>query len=378
MSPWGLPEAIRHGSVNADGLNMHFLEAGSPDAPLVLLLHGFPELSYSWRKVILPLSAAGYRVVAPDLRGYGLSCPDRVHFDDDLAPYRPYAIVRDVVALVFALRAHSVFAVVGHDQGSLVAGNCALIRPDLFKRVVCMSAPYTGAPRYKKSEGDRGVVRPPSIVPFVERALHALDPPRKHYTVYFSGPSADNDMTGPELHAFLRAYYHVKSADWEGNGEPHALAAPTAEAIAVLPEYYIMQRDKDMPSTVLSHAPTITQVAANRWLPEDELAVYVNEYARTSFQGGLNGYRCFTEESGRWTDDLLAFSCKTVDVPAAFIAGKRDWGVWQFPGAVDIMKKVMPSMGERFILVDGAGHWVQQEKPGEVVEQLLHFFEATA
>ncbi|KZV62739.1 epoxide hydrolase [Peniophora sp. CONT] len=378
MSPWGLPEAIRHGIADADGLNMHFLEAGSPNAPLVLLLHGFPELSYSWRKVILPLSAAGYRVVAPDLRGYGRTCPGQVYFDDDLTPYRPYAIVRDVVALVYALRAHSVFAVVGHDHGSLVAGNCALIRPDLFKRVVCMSAPYTGAPTFKKSEGHHGVVRPPSIIPFVERALHALHPPREHYTVYFSGPSADRDMTGPGLHAFLRAYYHVKSADWSGNGEPHALSETSAEAVSVLPEYYVMLRGKTMPKTVLAHSPSLAEVAANRWLPEDELAVYVSEYARTSFQGGLNGYRCITEESGRWTEDLLVFSCKTVDVPSAFIAGKRDWGVWQFPGAVDIMKKVMTGMGERFILVDGAGHWVQQEKPAEVVEQLLSFFKATS
>ncbi|KAI0035833.1 alpha/beta hydrolase fold protein [Vararia minispora EC-137] len=384
MASWALPEAITQSYVNVDGLNVHILGAGSPADPLILLLHGFPELSYSWRKTILPLAAAGYHVVAPDMRGYGRTCTQPVAYDDNLAPFRPIAIVRDIVALVAALRVSTVHAIVGHDMGSLVAGNCALLRPDLFKRVVCISVPFTGAPRYTvppdHHNTPRGIIRPPPLLPLISRALGALDPPRKHYTVYFSSPSADADMRNAPggLHGFMRAYYHVKSADGPAN-EAHELDVekPIEAIAAALPEYYVMRAERDMPGSVLPHAPSLAAVAENRWLPEDELAVYVDEYARTGFQGGLNGYRCATDPSGAWSADLLAFSGKTVEVPAMFLAGKKDWGTWQFPGAVKLMESEFAKMEGRFILVDGAGHWVQQEQAEAVVKHLLGFFKET-
>src|ERR1700750_620786 len=130
-----LPHGIRSQLVTGiNGLAVHVLQAGfeTPRRPLVLLIHGFPELAYSWRKLLLPLAEAGYHVVAPDLRGYGRSDGTEVTFADDLLPCARLNRLRDALGLVFALGYGSVAAVVGHDYGSPVAGWCALSRPDVF------------------------------------------------------------------------------------------------------------------------------------------------------------------------------------------------------------------------------------------------------
>src|SRR5437899_7849612 len=144
-----LPPGIRARFVNnVNGIRMHVLEAGFEGArrPAVLLVHGFPELAYSWRKVMLPIAAAGYHVIAPDLRGYGRTGGTDVTFDDDLSPWRTLNEVTDMVALVSAFGYRSVAAVVGHDFGSPVAAWCAVVRPDVFRSVVLMSAPFAGPP----------------------------------------------------------------------------------------------------------------------------------------------------------------------------------------------------------------------------------------
>src|SRR2546423_4649386 len=133
---------------NINGLDMHVLEAGfaADGRPLVLLLHGFPELAYSWRKVMLPLAAAGFHVIAPDQRGYGRTTGWDAAYDGDLNSFRILNVVKDALALGFALGHRSVAAVVGHDFGSPVAAYCALARPDVFCSVVMMSAPFAGPP----------------------------------------------------------------------------------------------------------------------------------------------------------------------------------------------------------------------------------------
>src|ERR1043166_6377839 len=143
-----LPSGIRSRFVEGiNGLLMHVLEAGFDGArPCVLLLHGFPELAYSWRKVMLPLAAAGFHVVAPDQRGYGRTTGWDDAYDCDLGAFRILNLVRDVLSLVSALGYRSAAAVVGHDFGSHVAANCAMIRPDVFRSVALMSAPYGGPP----------------------------------------------------------------------------------------------------------------------------------------------------------------------------------------------------------------------------------------
>ncbi len=144
-----LPPGIRSRFVNdVNGLTMHVLEAGfeDQDRPCVLLLHGFPELAYSWRKVMLPLAAAGFHAIAPDQRGYGRTTGWDGDYDGDLGFFRFLNLVRDALGLVSAFGCRSVAAVVGHDFGSPVAAWCSLVRPDVFRSVVLMSAPFAGPP----------------------------------------------------------------------------------------------------------------------------------------------------------------------------------------------------------------------------------------
>src|SRR5438477_3531840 len=144
-----LPSTIHSRFVeNINGLRMHVLEAGFEEKgrPCLLLLHGFPELAYSWRKVMLPLAAAGYHVVAPDQRGYGRTTGWDDAYDTDLASFRALNVVRDALGLVSALGYRSVAGVVGHDFGSPIAAWCALLRPDVFRSVALMSAPFAGPP----------------------------------------------------------------------------------------------------------------------------------------------------------------------------------------------------------------------------------------
>ena len=137
------------------------------------------------------------------------------------------------------------------------------------------------------------------------------------------------------MHAFLRAYYHYKSADWSGN-KPHPLQSWTRGELAKMPTYYIMDLDKDMAETVVPEMPSAAEIAACRWLPDDELAVYSEEYERNGFQGGLQWYRCRT--GGIYEAELQLFSGRTIDVPSMFIAGRSDWGTYQRPGAFERMQ----------------------------------------
>jgi len=372
-----LPSGIRSRVVEGiNGLSMHVLEAGfeTSGRPCVLLLHGFPELAFSWRKVMPELAAAGYHVIAPDQRGYGRTTGWDASYDGDLAPFRLLNLVPDALGLVAAFGYTSVEAVVGHDFGSPVAAWCALLRPDVFKSVVLMSAPFGGAPPLPFDIANK----PPSLRPEdpVHRELAALPRPRKHYQWYYSTRQADAEMHhAPQgVHDFLRAYYHHKSADWKAN-KPYALKGWSAEELAKLPTYYVMDLDKTMPETVAAEMPSAEAIAANAWLLERELSFYSAEYARTGFQGGLQWYRCGT--SGAFIGELQVFSGRSIDVPSAFIAGEQDWGTYQRPGAFEAMQSTACTRMLGAHLIDGAGHWVQQEQPQEVVRLLLSFLRET-
>jgi pimeloyl-ACP methyl ester carboxylesterase len=370
-----LPAGIRSRfAENINGLRMHVLEAGyePKGRPAVLLLHGFPELAYSWRKVMGPIAAAGYHVMAPDVRGYGRTSGTEVGYDDDLAPFRTLNQVRDMLGLISAFGYRSVDAVIGHDQGSPLAAWCALARPDVFRSVTMMSAPFAGPPALPFDTADARSTSAPVSADTIYDELSALTPPRKHYQRYYTTREANDNMwhAAQGIHAFLRAYYHMKSADWKQN-QPAPLAARTASEWAKLPRYYVMDRDKGMAETVAAEMPSPAAIAANRWLPDAELRVYSAEYARTGFQGGLEGYR--TGASGRFTSEQQLFAGRTIDVPSMFIGGRSDWGVYQNPGALERMQKVACTRMVATHLVDGAGHWVQQEQPEAVSRLLVEF-----
>jgi pimeloyl-ACP methyl ester carboxylesterase len=375
-----LPSGIRSRFVEGiNGLRMHVLEAGfeTKGRPCVLLLHGFPELSYSWRKVMPALAAAGYHVIAPDQRGYGRTTGWDGDYDGDLASFRLLNLVRDALGLVSAFGYRSVEAVVGHDFGSSVAAWCALVRPDVFRSVALMSAPFAGppplpfntadAPPKPKANGSKD--RDP-----VHRELAALPRPRKHYQWYYSTREANADMhRAPQgVHDFLRAYYHHKSADWKDN-KPYPLKSWSASELAKLPTYYVMDLAKGMAETVAAEMPSAEAIAANKWLPDSELVFYSAEYARTGFQGGLQWYRCGTSDA--FTPELQIYSGRTIDVPSCFISGKQDWGTYQRPGVYEAMQSTACTRMVGAHLVDGAGHWVQQEQPEQVNRLLLAFLQ---
>jgi len=368
-----LPSTIRSRYVDGiNGLRMHVLEAGfeTRGRPCVLLLHGFPELAFSWRKVMPDLAAAGYHVIAPDQRGYGRTTGWDADYDGDLGSFRLLNLVRDALGLVSAFGYRHVDAVVGHDFGSSVAAWCALVRPDVFRSVALMSAPFAGPPQLPFNTAN-SPPKPKAEDP-VHRDLAALPRPRKHYQWYYSTRQADADMhRAPQgVHDFLRGYYHHKSADWKDN-KPTPLQGWTASELAKLPTYYVMDLAKDMAATVAEEMPSAEVIAANQWLPDSELSFYGAEYARTGFQGGLQWYRCGT--SGEFIPELQTWSGRTIDVPSCFISGRQDWGTYQRPGVFEAMQKTACTNMIGCDLVDGAGHWVQQEQPAEVSRLLLAF-----
>jgi pimeloyl-ACP methyl ester carboxylesterase len=365
-----LPAGVRSRFVpDINGLNVHLLEAGDTGAPCVLMLHGFPELAYSWRKLLPPLAAAGYHVVAPDLRGYGRTTGWHANYDsaDDLREFRLLNAVRDQLGLLHALGKRDVAAVVGHDFGSPVAAWCALVRPDVFRSVALMSAPFEGPPSLDRAapRGD------------IHADMAALSRPRKHYQWYYSTRPANDDMAhcAQGVHAFLRAYYHHKSADWRSN-KPHCLTGWTADQLALMPTYYVMDLKETMAETVAHEMPSAAEIATNRWLPDRELAVYAGEYERNGFAGGLQWYRRGT--GGLDTSELQLFAGKTIDVPSMFIAGSSDWGTYQRPGAFERMRQTICTRMLGCHLIDGAGHWVQQEQAERVADLLLAFLREQA
>ncbi len=300
-----LPEGLRSRQVdNGNGLNMHVLEAGfeTPDRPCVMLLHGFPELAYSWRKVMPMLAQAGYYVVAPDQRGYGDTLGWDANYDGDTRAFGMLNLVRDVLGLAWALDIDRVAAVVGHDFGSPVAAYCALLRPDVFCSVAMMSAPFAGPPGVSSNSGT-----------LIHDQLATLQRPRKHYQWYYSTPEANADMCScaQGVHDFLRAYFHYKSADWPDN-RPYPLAAWSAEELAKMPTYYIMDLDQNMAETVAPYMPGQSQIARCDWLTEEELLVYSKAFAKTGFQGGLNWYRCATSET--YQRELMLFADQRIDL----------------------------------------------------------------
>lgn len=372
-----LPQGARSRMIQGvNGLDVHVLEAGHerPGQPLALLLHGFPDLAYGWRHLMPILADAGYHVVAPDQRGFGRTTGWDGRYDAPLAPFSLLNMTRDALGLVSALGYQRTAMLVGHDFGSPVAAYAALARPDVFPSVVLMSAPFPGTPAFpfNLADGEAPSALPTPGNPKLAAALAALDPPRMHYQQYLSTREANDDLWHPPqgLHAFLRAFFHVKSADWPGN-KPHPLKAPTPAEFAQLPTYYVMDLGKTMPQTVAPFLPSAAEVLACQWLTEAELDVYTAEYGRTGFQGALQAYRVLTDPA--LNAELRLFSGRTIDVPTLFIGGKSDWAHYVSPGGLELMKTRGTTRMGGIELIDGAGHWIQQEQPARLGARLLAF-----
>jgi pimeloyl-ACP methyl ester carboxylesterase len=334
-----------------------------------VLLHGFPELAYTWRRQLLPLARAGFHVIAPDARGYGRSVTTPVRWDDPLLPYSTLNRVGDVLGLVRALGYKKVAMVVGHDWGGPTAQWCARLRPDVFQSVVSMSTPFFGAPDLPLGTADH----PAPVGPLsdIAKDLAALPHPRQHYARYSASSGANANLWhAPQgIHDLLRALYYFKSGDWPGN-KPFPLKSWTAGELAKMPAYYIMDLDKGIAETMATEMPPKSYIDGCRWMTEADLRVYSTEFSRTGFQGGLNYYRVGADSQLEL--ELNSFSGRTIDVPACYIGGDREWAVYQAPGAFQGMHGVCTQL-RGVHLIQGAGHSLAEEKP-ELVNRVLRDF----
>ncbi len=321
---------ITHRFIQTNGLRMHLAEAGQ--GPLVVLCHGFPESWYSWRHQLRALAEAGYRAVAPDMRGYGQT--DRPEAIDQ---YTLLHLVGDMVGLLDALEAPSA-VIAGHDWGAAVAWHSALLRPDRFRAVIGLSVPFR----------PRGPARPTSVMPQTADA--------HFYQLYFQQPGVAEAEFESDPRASVRKMLYAGSGDAKPGPSAAGQAGP-----GMVPRNGGFLSSSENPA------------ALPPWLAESDVDFYASEFARTGFRGGLNWYRNIDRS---W--ELLApWAGAKVTVPALYIAGERDLVV-AFSGKdklVPALRQWVPGLREA-VMLPGCGHWTEQERPAEVNTAMLGFLKA--
>ncbi|MEU1123359.1 alpha/beta fold hydrolase [Streptomyces sp. NPDC005899] len=301
--------------VDVPGGRIHLLEQGA--GPLVLLIHGFPETSYSWRHQLPALAAAGYRAVAVDVRGYGRSAaPERVD------AYRMTAHVADNVGVVHALGEETA-TVVGHDWGSPIAAHSALLRPDMFTAVALLGVPYAPWSPVRPTDG-----------------FARIGGDEEFYVGYFQEPGRAEAEIAPDVRGWLAGFYASLSAD--------TMPPPGADSPFLVPAGARM-RDR----FVRGRLPS--------WLSEADLDVYGSEFARTGLTGGLNRYRNVDRD---W-EDMAAWDGARLTAPALFIGGSLDASTTWMADAIAAFPRTLPGLVSCHLL-EGGGHWIQQERADEV------------
>lgn len=312
--------------VETNGITLRIAEQGS--GPLVLLCHGFPESWYSWRHQIAALAAAGYHVVAPDQRGYGGSDkPPRIE------QYTQLHLVGDMVGLLDALGERQA-VIVGHDWGAPVAWNAALLRPDRFPAVAALSVPYT----------PRGAMRP-------TEAFRHVAAGNFMYILYFQQEGTAENELGRDVRRTLRSVLYSASGDPPPSERYRGVLPATAGWLDAMTD------PKQLPS----------------WLSEADLDYYTAEFERAGFRGGLNWYRNFDRN---W-ELMAAWENAPITVPALFVAGTADGVITMARAALDALPRNVPNL-RKTVLLDGCGHWTQQERPAEVNAALLEFLAEVA
>ncbi|GHA67755.1 epoxide hydrolase [Streptomyces tauricus] len=318
------PAGARHRTVDVPDGRIHLVEQGT--GPLVLLVHGFPELWHSWRHQLPALAAAGYRAVAVDVRGYGRSsAPDAVD------AYRIGAHVEDNVAVVRALGEETA-VIVGHDWGSTIAAQSALLRPDVFTAVGLLGVPY--APR--------GGMKPTD-------AFAMIGGDEEFYVSYFQEPGRAEAEIEPDVRGWLAGFYATLAGDtMPATGEGAVFFVPKGGRLS---DRFVKER----PS----------------WLTDAELDFCAAEFERTGLTGALNRYRSMDRD---W-EDMAGFDGAPITQPSLFVAGELDASIAWLADAIKAFPSTLPGLVSSH-LVEGSGHWVQQERPDEVNRFLTDWLHA--
>jgi pimeloyl-ACP methyl ester carboxylesterase len=316
---------VQHRLVEVPGGRIHLVEQGS--GPLVLMVHGFPESWYSWRHQLPAIAAAGFRAVAIDVRGYGRSSKP-----SEVEAYRMLAHVADNAAIVHALGEQNA-TIVGHDWGSPIAANTALLRPDVFTAVALLSVPY--APR--------GGPRPTDAFAMIGGA-------EEFYVSYFQAPGRAEAEIEPEVRAWLAGFYAALSGD----------ATAPADGGNV---FFIPAGGRIRDRFVAGRLPP--------WLTEADLNFYAHEFERTGLTGALNRYRNVDRD---W-EDLAAWDGAPVTQPSLFIGGERDASTTWMADAINSYPATLPGLVSSHIL-EGCGHWVQQERAQDANRLLVDWLQS--
>lgn len=319
--------------IETDGIRLRAVVEGS--GPLVVFVHGFPESWYSWRHQIGPVAAAGFTACAIDVRGYGGSDKPQ-----PVAAYDMETLVADVAGVIEALKPENASPdgkaiLVGHDWGAPIVWNTALTRSDRVRAVAGLSVPYTGIP----------------TVSFLDLVTEVFTKRgRFFYQVYFQDQGvAEAEMEG-DVRGALRKFYYAISGDAPDGTWP---------------------LDKKHGDTLLHRLPDPQPFPA--WLTKADEDFYVDEFTQSGFRGPINRYRNHDRDFAF----LSRFQGKTIEQPALFIGGARDLVLKMLPGmdVVALMKGILPNLQGAHVL-DGCGHWTQQERPAEVNALLLPWLKA--
>jgi pimeloyl-ACP methyl ester carboxylesterase len=316
-----MPE-VTHRMIETNGLRLHVAEQG--EGPLVILCHGFPECWYSWRHQLPALAKAGFRAVAPDLRGYGLS--DR---PEGVDKYTILDDIGDIVGLVDALGARQA-VIAGHDIGAAIAWQTALLRPDRFRAVIALSPPFRS-----RGFGDAGP--PTTLMPRTEDAVF--------YQLFFQNPAAEAGL-GRDLRLTFRSQFYALS----GDRPPSAAGGFPAGMVS-------------RKGAVLTDPPSLPA-----WITESDIDVYVKQYARSGFFGPLAWWR----NIDRGWELMAPFAGTAVAVPALYMAGDRDFVAGVFSEDIAKQSAFVPKLRPP-VMLPGCGHWTQQERAPEVSAAMIDF-----
>lgn len=316
---------MQHRHIDLNDLNIHFVEAGTPGNPLVILIHGFPEGWHCWSHQLQALAEAGYYAVALDMPGYG-----ETSSLTSVSRYNQVALSDDIAALATAL-GYEQFIPVGHDYGAPTAWHCALRFPERVPAVVGMSIPYGGRPPVSPSSGFRRLFKDQFF-----------------YINYFQDRGVAERELENNLEGFLRSFFYCSSADTDGKFDTSGVSADS-QYFAALPD------PGKLPP----------------WLSQEHFQRYVDNFRRNGLTGPLNYYRNF-DKTWRLTESLAD---TTIDCPALFISGDQD-PVTKFGGEYERMDRWVP--GVKKIEIAHCGHWVQQEAAEAVSGYLLQFLKSVS